>query len=249
MFEENLTQLGLSKEESQLYLALLDKGAQSATQLAQATSVKRTYVYSVIEGLISKGLVKQEKSGRSTTFIPLSPDTLLDLAETRKLQVEQAKIGLETILPQLKTLYSHAEEKPLVTYFEGTEGIKKVFKDIYRPKDEPVYGCVDLEKSDEAVPGHIIDKLIPLRIENNVKAISFIAESKTAREVQSKDSQSLRESQLLDKDNYPLPAEIDVYEDKIAMLSFEKGKFVGVLIQNQALATSLKSIFKKAFGK
>ena len=51
----------------------------------------------------------------------------------------------------------------------------------------------------------------------------------------------------MNKSTDPLPAEIDVYEDKIALLSFTKGKFVGILIQNQDIATSLKTIFKLAF--
>ena len=53
----------------------------------------------------------------------------------------------------------------------------------------------------------------------------------------------------MDKKTYPLPAEIDVYEDKVAMLSFAKGQFVGLLIQNKDIATSLKTIFKLAFQR
>ena len=64
-----------------------------------------------------------------------------------------------------------------------------------------------------------------------------------------RDKKQLRESVLLDKKTYPLPAEIDVYEDKVAMLSFAKGQFVGLLIQNKDIATSLKTIFKLAFQR
>ncbi len=150
-------------------------------------------------------------------------------------------------MSDLISSYIISVEKPVITTYEGEEGLKKVFQDIYAKKNEPVYGCVDLEKSDEAIPSYVTNKLIPLRIKNEVFAKSFIASSVQAEEVYKKDSESLRESVLLNKLNFPLPAEIDVYEDKIAMMSFSKGQFVGLLIQNKDMATSLKSIFSLAF--
>jgi hypothetical protein len=79
-------------------------------------------------------------------------------------------------------------------------------------------------------------------------ALSIHGSSVQAENLKKKDAESFRESYLVNKLDYPLPAEIDVYEDKIAMLSFEKGEFVGLLIENQALATSLKSLHKLAFA-
>ena len=44
-----------------------------------------------------------------------------------------------------------------------------------------------------------------------------------------------------------MPAEIDIYEDKIAMLSFNKDDFTGLVIENKAFAQTLRSIFKIGF--
>ena len=245
--EATLVKAGLSSEEAEIYLDLLEHGAETASQIATHTTVKRTYVYKLVEGLLEKGLVREVKDGRTTKFEPNSPDHLLGLVEAKKYELSSAERELEAALRSLKDKYSSVEAKPVITYFEGEPGIRKVFKDIYGPKESVVWGCVDLEESDKAVPGYIIKDLIPLRVKNKVFAKSFIANSEQGRIVHSKDGQSLRESVLLDKNEYPLPAEIDVYDDKIALLGFEKNQFVGVLIQNKALATSLKSIFKLAF--
>jgi hypothetical protein len=149
----------------------------------------------------------------------------------------------------LTSSYIQSVERPVVKEYSGIEGLKEVFTDIYKPKDEPVLGCVDLEQADEAIPEYITKKLIPLRIKNNVFAKTFLGSSKQADEVKSRDKESLRESVLLEKTKFPLPAEIDVYDDKIAMLSFKNGEFVGLLIQNKDFATSLKSIFSVAFER
>jgi sugar-specific transcriptional regulator TrmB len=244
-----LTDVGLSADEADIYQSLLDNGPQTATQLEKTTKVKRTYVYRICAELVKKGLVIQTKKDHTTIFSPQSPDHLLSLAQNQKQQAEQAQQSLKNVLSTLRDKYRVVETRPVVTYFEGIEGIKKVFADIYAPKKEPVYGCVDLEKADTAVPGYIVKELIPLRIKNKLFAKSFIAKSAQGIEIAKKDKESLRESVLLDKKKYPMPAEIDVFEDKIALLSFAKGQFVGVLIQNQDLATSIKSIFKLAFEK
>jgi sugar-specific transcriptional regulator TrmB len=247
MYEEILTSLGLTDEQTQIYLSLLSRGPQTVSQLTRSTKVQRTYIYRIAEELIGKGLVAIEGKAKKTTFTPLSPDHLLRQAEDAKTKAERAHLALEGILPRLKEKFSLINQRPVVTYYEGIEGIKKVFVDIYAPKNEPVYGCVDLEKSDTAVPGIVLKDLIPLRIKNKLFAKSFIAASPQAVKLQKKDKESLRESILLDKKEFPIPAEIDIYEDKVAMLCFTKGQFVGILIKNKDIAESLKSIMKLAF--
>ncbi len=86
-----------------------------------------------------------------------------------------------------------------------------------------------------------------MRMKNRVTAYSLIADSPQARGVKKNDKTQLRKSILIDKKKYPLPAEIDVYEEKIAMLSFNKGEFVGIIVENKDLAESLRSIFKLSF--
>lgn len=247
MLSQILESIGLTPEQSDIYLSLLTHGTQSASHLAKTTKVQRTYIYKVCQELISRGLISQMKKDRGTTFSPLSPDHLLTYSEEQKTRSIQAQSALEGVLPTLKDKYGTVEEKPVITYYEGVEGIKKVFKDIYSAKQEPVLGCVDLEKADAAIPGLVSEELIPLRIKNKVFAKTFLSASDEAKRIQAKDKESLRESILIDKKEYPFPAEIDIYEDKVAMLSFAKGKFVGILIQNQDIATSLKSIMKLAF--
>ena len=170
------------------------------------------------------------------------------LIEARKKDATIAGELAADLLPRLNRQYTLAVGKPTIRYFEGEEGIHDVFMDIYSPKKEPVWGCVDLEVAGKAFPEHITKTLIPLRVKHNVFANSLVADSPAGRAIQSEDSKHLRKTVLVNKKTHPLPAEIDVYEDKIAMLSFEKGKFVGILIQNQAFATTLKSVFSLTFA-
>lgn len=247
MLDSILTGIGLSKEQIDVYQSLLKHGNQTAIALSKTTKVKRTYVYKICEELIAKGLAKEIKQGRTTLFTPLSPDLLLDQAQAKRQQLEQTILSLESVLPNLKSQYQLVENKPLVTYYEGKHGLHKILSDVFKPKNEPVYGCVDLEIVEKNIPDYYFKDIVPVRIKNQVFSKAFFARSNKAEELSANNKTSLRETVLLDKDKYPIPAEIDVYEDKIALLNYKRGKFVGVLIENEDLATSLKSIFRLAF--
>lgn len=241
-----LQTIGLSKKEADIYEILLATGEIAVGVLIKKSELKRATVYKILSTLEKKGLVIKKDVAKKIHVLPCSPNLLLSIAEKEFDRLERAKMDLQKMLPDLTDQYVLSVERPVVTEFMGIEGIKRVFDDIYAPKKEPVYGCVNLETADGAFPDYISRKLIPLRIRNKVQAKTFLNSSTKAQKVKAKDSQQLRQTVLIDAQKYPLPAEIDVYDDKVALLSFTKGKFVGLLIKNEAIAQSMKSIFKLA---
>lgn len=249
MYKNVLEDSGLKPGEAEIYDILLQFGDSPASQLTSKTKLKRGMIYKFLDDLKQRGLVSSYSKGRKTQFRAEHPYKIMETIENNIKSAEYQKISLESVLPKLAESYNQKETRPTVSYYEGITGIRKVFQDIYAPKEEPVYGCVDLEISDKALPQHVVKDLIPLRIRNSVKAISFVANSDLSKRIQKKDAESLRKSVLLDKKEFPVPAEIDVYEDKVALLSFQKGEFAGILIQNKDIATTLKTIFKIAFSK
>lgn len=239
---------GLSEKQAKLYRMLLTDGQERVSTLSRKTGIKRGNTYALLRDLRARGLITEFEKDNIVYFHPEPPERLTALIEARKKDAAIADELAADLLPRLNRQYTLAVGKPTIRYFEGEEGIHDVFMDIYSPKKEPVWGCVDLEVAGKAFPEHITKTLIPLRVKHNVFANSLVADSPAGRAIQSEDAKQLRKTVLVDKKTHPLPAEIDVYEDKIAMLSFEKGKFIGILIQNQAFATTLKSVFGLAFA-
>jgi sugar-specific transcriptional regulator TrmB len=246
MEKQQLEQLiisgGLTPKEASIYLFLLEAGPQKALPIFKALKMKKGNTYALLDKLVEKGFVIK----KGPLFSPQSPLAVFYKLE-EKVQALNGTLGtFKATLPQLNSLYKLSIGKPTIRYFEGEEGIKEVFEDIYARKKDVVYGCVDLDKADEVFPGYIVSKLIPKRVRNKVQAISFLPDSPSAREVAKKDKLQLRETALVDKKKYPLPAEIDVYEDKVAMLTFARGEFIGLIIENKDIAESLRSVFKLA---
>jgi sugar-specific transcriptional regulator TrmB len=239
---------GLSEKQAKLYRLLLITGEERPSVLARKSGIKRANTYALLIDLARHGLVHQFEKDKIIYFRPESPKRLSDIIEARQKEAAIAKELSQDLLPNLTSQYNLSVGKPTISYFEGEEGVKTVFRDIYAPKKEPVLGCVDLETANTVFPSYITHDLIPLRVKNKLFAYSIVADSPAAQVLKRQDASQLRKTVLVSKDTYPLPAEIDLYEDKIAMLSFEKGKFIGMIIQNKSFATTLRSIFKLAIG-
>jgi sugar-specific transcriptional regulator TrmB len=241
------TQLGLNPKSATVYETLLTRGPLPAQAIAEETNMKRPTVYVLLDELKKTGLATERKMGKKTVFVIEHPNVLRQLAERQLQTMESLVARLDRELPALASDFERTQTRPGIQVFEGKEGLKRVFQDIYGPGKDEVYGAVTIEKVDAVFPKVLAKQLIPQRIKNHILAKSFIGDTPAGRTVHKNDKKQYRQSILLNPKKYPLPAEIDVYNDKIAMLSFERGEFVGLLIQNKAFADTLKSLLALAF--
>ncbi|MDP1721622.1 MAG: helix-turn-helix domain-containing protein [Candidatus Gottesmanbacteria bacterium] len=241
---------GLSEKQATLYRLLLTDGEARPSTLSKKSGIKRGNVYALLKDLAFRGLVTEFEKDKVTFFRPEPPEKLANIIEARQKDVEMAKSLAADLLPRLTSQWKTSINRPLVSHYEGKDGMEKVLEDIYGPKsgDNIVWGCVDIERMHIEFPEKLDKKLIPLRQKHKWIAKSVFVDNPGGRALKSRDHQELRESSLVDGSAYPLPAEIDVYDDKITMLSFEQNEFVGLIIQNESFAQTLRSIFKLALA-
>ena len=240
---------GLTEKEAIIYETMLSAGAQSASKLATLAGLKRGITYASLAKLKDMGVAFESTRSGVTVYTPSHPSVVLQLIAKRRGELGSVEHLFTQRMPELSKKYKLAVGKPTVRYYEGEEGIREVFEDVYAPKDEPVYGCVDLAHAQKVFPAYISGDVVPKRIKNGVQSIPIFADDTLSRELSKKDIRQLRISALVPGDEYTMPAEIDVYEDKVAMMTFRKGDFVALMIENADIATSLKSIFRLAHAK
>jgi len=249
LLEGLLVSAGLSEKESRLYLILLKVSETSASEIVHQSGLKKGNVYQLLHSLEDKGLATSFKKGRKAHFRAEAPSKVLQLLEQKSVEVNQAKTSFAKILPKLSSQYKMTVGKPVIRYFEGEEGVKEVYWDVYNTSDKEEWGCVDIEIAEKALKNYILPNLKPIRLKKKYWSMSFSALSPTGIELKKKDLQEYRKQILLDRNKYPLPAEIDIYEDKIAMMSFRGGEFIGIIIENKDFAQSLRSVFKYSFER
>lgn len=120
-----LTDLGLSENESRVYLASLSTGPAPILAISQAADMKRTTVYSVVEYLKNKGLMRIELRGDRKLFTAEHPDKLKSMIRLKEEVLEQS-------MPDILDLYNLKKNEGFIKYYEGVEAIKNVYNGLIR---------------------------------------------------------------------------------------------------------------------
>lgn len=143
--EVALLQLKLTEKEIATYLILLENGASTVQDISRATGVNRVSVYSALDELKQKGLVTESRKGKKKLFVAEDPENLERLVAQKQEEVKfEQQLLQNTILPMLRAIDINQESKPQIKFFEGAEGIYKVF-DEYILKNRDVINCGSYE--------------------------------------------------------------------------------------------------------
>ena len=117
---ENLTNLGLTRYEAAVYLALLERQDFTPAQLAVAAQVPRQRIYDVLSSLCDRGLSLEHRSGKQRLFRAVNPaNALPGLLQAKQRQYEadlaRQQEQTETMVAALAPLYAagHSNQDPL----------------------------------------------------------------------------------------------------------------------------------------
>lgn len=114
---------GLSRNEAAVYMLLLKRLEASAFEIAKATGIPRTTVYTTLESLKNQGIVSPFRKNNVAYFTPESPNQLIRLLKERE------EI-MNDIMPQIRALSPGRMDAPVAKLYVGIEGIKTGFADI-----------------------------------------------------------------------------------------------------------------------
>lgn len=133
MYTELLQELGLSKNESEIYQFLLKEGESTASEVATRTRIHRRNVYDTLGRLQDRGFVFEVRYKRESRFQPVDPDKLLEL-------LTEKQTALENALPTLREWYENDPSEQGVYIYHGIEGWKNYMRDILRVGED--YYCL-----------------------------------------------------------------------------------------------------------
>ncbi len=127
---EKLQKLGLSKRESEVYIALLTKKEFTAPEIGKITSVSRNKSYDVLQSLVKKKLCTQKYKNGNKTFIGIRPDVALqNIISGQEEELNEKKDFASNFAKELMKL--HTANKHSSSSLEYIE----VFTDIGQVKE------------------------------------------------------------------------------------------------------------------
>lgn len=170
-----LKNVGLTENESEVYLAGLKCGSATVQRIAENTTLKRPNVYKIIESLISKNLASIEFIGLKKVYKmenPLNLETLLKEKQSKLLE----------ILPELDKIYKNTPTTAEIRISYGLNSLKKVYNSIletYKPGDF-YYVISNLDKW-KSIDSEFLTEFINKRIKKNIKVKFLCQDGEVAR--------------------------------------------------------------------
>ncbi len=233
-----LANLGLSKVESKLYLAALELGKSLPKHLAEKANIKRPTLYEFLPRLLEQGLLTETVIGKRRYLVAEDPQVFLDKKQSELEQIEK-------LVPQLRALLATSSNKPKIIFYEGVEGLKKIYLDNLRER-QPTLELVGIEKIHPEVEKYINDYYIPLRVKRRIALKMLISGSARFGIWNLKSDPALiREVKTISKELFPVPLDCNSYGDSVSFAVFRKdSEPVAVIIRSKEIASSLKSMYE-----
>ncbi|OGJ41911.1 hypothetical protein A3J23_03525 [Candidatus Peregrinibacteria bacterium RIFCSPLOWO2_02_FULL_48_14] len=241
---EQLQGLGLTAKEAALYLASLELGeASPVSTVAKKAGLNRTTAYDLLESLVKRGLVLASDHKGFRTYQAQEPEKLVAYLKEESQKFAHLAEEAKEILPELNSHYRALSDRPKVYFYEGDEGLIRVYEETLTSSEEILAYASD-QSNQEAIPWYF-PKYYKRRAEKKIPIRALFPDSPKDRERHSLDGEELRTSRLVPKSKLDFTPEINFFDNKI-MIADWKGK-LGIIIESKEIAKVFKQTFELAW--
>ncbi len=242
-----LETIGLTGNEASLYELLLKLGEVPAGKLITEAKIRRATAYKSLYSLESKHLVTHRDVGKILHFRPEAPTRLLEFAESQHQGFDRAREDLRSFLPELTSSFILSVERPVVSTFEGIEGLKRIYEDTIREGKE-IYAVLQTGAVHEEIFKWLTTTYIKKRVKAGIRAKVIVSSGAWSETYREKDEKELRTTLLVPNTRFPFQHEVDVYGSKVAFINYKKDEaLIGVVINHPQIAQTMKSWFDLAW--
>ena len=241
---QTLISFGLSRKEAEVYLALLELGRSTVSQISRSAGINRTTGYDILNSLESHGLVRISGKEPKQEYVAESPENLYTLLSTRLHDTERNIAIAKQFVPKLKSMRK-VDDRPQVKFYEGEDGLKTVYEDTLT-STEQIRAYASVEDMHAGLPGYF-PRYYQKRAGKGISIRAILPDNKAGVERTTHNKEEARESALVPKEQYDFHPEINVYDDKVMIASLREK--LGIIIQSKEIADAMKVIFELAWAE
>jgi len=229
----------ISEKERVVFEALASFGPSAVSQIAKDTSLNRTALYHTLKLLEEKGLVFEIKKNDTTLFQSISEEEFEIWAKRKIKSLEDESQKLVGMFKKKKHPVLHSG----IRYFEGKEAVKKLYGETWRENNEKqILAITDYQKAYETMGEFFVEDYFPYRVKAGVSVESLLPMDKYGKRDKTREKELLREMRFSDvfKD---LGIEINIFDDKLAIVAFDKKEPMGMILKNKIISDAFRKIF------
>lgn len=124
MDPKQLQGLGLTKNESITYLALLKLGTSKTGEILKESKLNSGKIYEILEALKEKGFVSESNINNVRHFQATPPSYIKEFFEKKKQKIMQEEQEFKKMLPRLEELRNTVLTQPRTTTYTGIRGLR-----------------------------------------------------------------------------------------------------------------------------
>ena len=144
MEAELLEEIGLTKAEIKVYLALLELGSSTTGPIVDKSRASSSKIYEILEKLMQKGLVSFVIKSGMKYFEAADPQRILEYVQEKQQSLTEQTKQIQKLLPELELKRKLSQYKSEATLFKGMKGLETAFRDIFQvmKKGDTVYNFI-----------------------------------------------------------------------------------------------------------
>jgi sugar-specific transcriptional regulator TrmB len=245
----DLVAIGLSEKEAVVYISTLELGRGTVAQISRRAGINRTTGYDILSSLQNKELVRISGKEPKQEYVPESPDNLLkvtkrhlDMLQAQVAKTREASEKADRLIPSLKSLQK-TEDRPEVKFYEGVEGMKEVYEDTLS-STEPIRAYASIDDMHATLKGYF-PEYYKRRAQKGISIRGIVPETPLGRERMLHNEAEAREAILVPPDTFGFHPEINVYDNKLMMVSWREK--LGIIIESAEIADAMKKIYELAW--
>jgi len=227
-----LEELGMTKSEASIYLAILRLGETKVGSAIEKTNLASSAVHNSINSLIEKGFLSFIKKGKIKYYKAINPKQLLSFLEEKKKK-------LNSILPELESFQASSKEQQEAEVFEGTKGIIALLNQIIedaKKRDEYLFFSINVKEENKEIQDFF--SLYDIKRKDKELLVKGLAPKELKLFFAKRKTLKMRYT------NFPIPANISICNNQTAIFSWGE-KPVGYLIKSEQISQILKDYFNK----
>ena len=243
-----LENIGLTKNEVKVYLALIDLGETTTTPLVKRAVIPSSKVYPALDRLIQKGLVSYILKSNKKFYSATNPRNLIDFLSTKEKDLEQQKEEVEKLIPQFLLKQTMREVPAEAQVYEGQEGIRTIFYSMFNElKRGDEYYVFYSGTFEEFTSWKLFFRSIHIKREKLGIIVKMILDAQlksVAREV----GKGLKNYKVRFFQE-PLPNSWTmIYQDKV-LIATAIPQTIGFVIQSKAITDQYKTFFQSMWKR
>lgn len=242
--EQALLVLGFPDKDVRVYLALLELGQGTVSEITRHAGLNRTTGYDILDTLLNQGLVSISGKKPKQEYIAESPVKIIQYLEQQKKDNEERLKKARQLLPELTSIHN-ISDRPKVKFYEGKDGLEQVYEDTLTSR-EPIRAFSTVDDMHRALP-HYFPKYYQRRVEKGIAIRAIVPKTEIGIERSKHDRAEMRETALIPADKFYFSPEINIYDNKVMIASWREK--LGIIIESAEIADALKKIYELAWAE